>query len=62
MSSVTHARQKLVEYGQPALQEIRAQATPVIADAFHRFLLALYDSLASAAGPPDAGAGTTSQP
>jgi hypothetical protein len=51
LSSVTHARQKLVDYGQPALQEIRAQATPVIADAFHRFLLALYDSLGSAAGP-----------
>jgi hypothetical protein len=57
ISSVTHARQKLVDYGQPALQEIRAQATPVIADTFHRFLLALYDSLGSAAGPEDAGSG-----
>jgi len=58
ISSVTHARQKLIDYGQPALREIRAQTTPVIADTFHRFMLALYDSLAQASWPPDAIPGT----
>jgi len=54
ISSVTHARQKLIAYGQPALREIRAQTTAVIADTFHRFMLSLYDSLAQASWPPDA--------
>jgi hypothetical protein len=58
ISSVTHARQLLLDYGRPALQEIRAQSTPAIADSFHRFLLSLYDSLAQAAWPPDANSGT----
>jgi len=58
ISSVTHARQKLIDYGQPALREIRAQTTPVIADTFHRFMLSLYDSLAQASWPPDAIPGT----
>jgi len=52
VGSVTTARQKLLDYGQPALKEIRIQSTPPIADAFHRFLLSLYDSLALAAWPP----------
>ena len=55
LSSVTDARQKLIEYGQPALQDDSAQATPVIADSFHRFMLSLYDALAQAAGPADLG-------
>jgi hypothetical protein len=55
VTSVTEARYRLVEYGQPALQEIRAQATPPIADAFHRFLLSLYDSLTDAASMPEVG-------
>jgi hypothetical protein len=62
MSSVTHARQKLIAYGQPALQEVRSRATPAIADTFHRFLLSLYDSLGQAAGPADAGSGTAPHP
>jgi len=62
ISSAAHARQKLVDYGQPALQKIRAQATPAIADTFHRFLLSLYDSLAHAAEPPDAIPGTAAGP
>jgi hypothetical protein len=62
LSSVTHARQKLLDYGRPALQEIRAQSTPAIADSFHQFLLGLYDSLAQAAWPAEAGAGTIPKP
>lgn len=47
------ARQRLLEYGRPALKEIRETATPTIADGFHAFLRSLYDSLnASAAIPP----------
>jgi hypothetical protein len=57
VSSVTHARQKLLEYGQPALQDIREQATPVIADTFHRFMLSLYDALEQAAIPAEAASG-----
>ena len=53
---------ELIDYGQPALQEIRTQATPAIADTFHRFLLSLYDSLAQAVGPPDALSGTAPNP
>ncbi len=49
MVSVTEARERLLDYGRPALREIRAHATPPIADAFHNFLLSLYDSLAAAA-------------
>lgn len=45
LSSVTVARQKLLDYGRPALQEIRSTQTAPIADSFHRFLLSLYDSL-----------------
>jgi hypothetical protein len=52
ISSVTYARQQLVQYGQPALLEIRTKSTPVIADSFHNFLLSLYESLAKAADPP----------
>jgi hypothetical protein len=62
ISSVTYARQKLLAYGQPALQEIRIQATSVIADSFHRFMLSLYDALAQSAGPEDAVSGTAPNP
>jgi hypothetical protein len=54
LSSATYARKRLLDYGQPALEQIRASATPAIADAFHMFLLSLYDSLAQAAAPPQA--------
>jgi hypothetical protein len=52
ISSAAFARQKLLDYGRPALQEIRSSSTPAISDAFHMFLLSLYDSLAHSAAPP----------
>lgn len=52
LSNVTEARSKLVEYGRPALQYIRDNSTPRVADTFHLFLLSLYDSLAQAATVP----------
>jgi hypothetical protein len=48
---VTIARERLLDYGRPALREIRATATPRIADSFHLFMLSLYESLAQAALP-----------
>lgn len=52
VSTATDARQKLVTYGRPALQQLRATATSPIADSFHRFLLSLYDSLEASAAIP----------
>jgi hypothetical protein len=52
LSTVTDARQKLLDYGRPALQQVREQSTPAIADAFHGFLLALYSNLGAAATVP----------
>jgi hypothetical protein len=57
LASVTDARQKLLDYGRPALQYVRSHETPRIADTFHLFLLSLYESLAQAANPPQATAG-----
>jgi hypothetical protein len=54
ITSATEARQKLLDYGRPALQQLRAVATTPIADSFHRFLLSLYDSLEASTWPPDA--------
>ncbi len=54
IASVADSRQKLLDYGQPALREIRASATPPVAETFHAFLFALYESLAQAADPPAA--------
>jgi hypothetical protein len=51
LASVTDARQKLLDYGRPALANARAHQTPRVADTFHMFLLSLYDSLAQAASP-----------
>jgi hypothetical protein len=51
IATVTDARQKLLNYGRPALQEVRASATPRVADTFHLFLLSLYESLAQATSP-----------
>ena len=53
ITTVTEARQKLLEYGQPALRLIRSISTPRLAESFHLFLLSLYDSLAAAANPAD---------
>jgi hypothetical protein len=58
LASVTDARQKLIDYGKPALQEIRARSTTAIADAFHNFMLSLYDSLAAAAPSLGGAAGS----
>jgi hypothetical protein len=52
ITSVAEARQKLLAYGQPALQAARRDQTPRIAENFHSFLLELYESLAQAATPP----------
>lgn len=51
LASVTDARQKLIAYGRPALEEIRNHDTAAVADLFHAYLLSLYDSLALAATP-----------
>jgi hypothetical protein len=59
ITSVTMARQHLIDYGQPALQAIRQRSTPRISDAFHLFLLSLYESLAQAAMPPESTAGAS---
>jgi hypothetical protein len=54
IGSVTDSRQKLIDYGQPALQSIRTTSTARVADTFHLFLLSLYESLAQTAVPPGA--------
>jgi hypothetical protein len=56
ITTVTDARQKLLDYGQPALQLIRSITTPLIAENFHMFMLSLYESLAAAASPADSTA------
>jgi hypothetical protein len=56
VGSVTDSRLKLIAYGQPALQEIRTAGTARVADAFHLFMLSLYESLGQAASPPEATA------
>ncbi len=60
ITSVTYARSKLLEYGQPALQSIRGHSTPRIAENFHQFLLSLYDSLAAAANPTELASAASS--
>ena len=54
IASVTESRQRLLGYGRPALQVVRASTTPRVADGFHVFLMELYDSLAQAANPTGA--------
>ena len=54
IASVTKSRQRLLGYGQPASQVVRASTTPRVADGFHVFLMELYDSLAQAANPTGA--------
>lgn len=49
ISTVTEARQKLLDYGRPGLQYVKDHETARVADGFHVFLLSLYDSLAQAA-------------
>lgn len=52
VSSVSEARQLLLDYGRPALQYIRDSSTTQVADSFHLFLLSLYEALAQAGNPP----------
>jgi hypothetical protein len=61
ITTVTTARSRLLEYGQPALKSIRSHSTPRISENFHEFLLSLYDSLAAAANPTElaSAAGST---
>jgi hypothetical protein len=56
LASVTDARQKLLDYGRPALVHVRAHDTPRVADTFHMFMLSLYESLAQSANPAPAAA------
>jgi hypothetical protein len=51
MASVTDARNKLLDYGRPALAYTRAHDTARISDSFHMFMLSLYESLAQAINP-----------
>jgi hypothetical protein len=51
IAKVTDARQKLLDYGRPALQYARAHQTARVADGFHQFLLSLHESLAQAVNP-----------
>ncbi len=64
IATVTDSRQKLLDYGRPALKYVRTHETARVADSFHGFLLMLYDSLAQAANPPTAtaAAGTSTPP
>jgi len=61
IAAVTDARQKLLDYGRPALQYVRTHETLRVADSFHLFLLSTYESLAQAVNPP-ATAGAPTQP
>jgi hypothetical protein len=56
MASVTDARNKLLDYGRPALAYTRAHDTPRISDGFHMFMLSLYESLEQAINPGMAAA------
>jgi hypothetical protein len=51
ITTVTSTRQKLLDYGQPALHFMRTHTTSRVAETFHLFLLSLYESLAQAANP-----------
>ena len=62
LSTVTEARTRLIDYGQPALQYMRDNSTPRVADGFHLFLLSLYESLGQAATIPKAPATPRAQP
>ena len=54
LSNVTQARERLLDYGRPALDFIRQQTTPAMADSFHVFLLSLYSNVGLAATVPRA--------
>ena len=48
IATATEARNKLLEYGRPALKFLRGHSTVRISDTFHLFLLSLYESLEQA--------------
>jgi len=52
VATAADARGKLLDYGRPALQFLRDNSTPAVSDAFHAFLLSLYDSIGQAPQPP----------
>jgi hypothetical protein len=52
VATATEARSKLLEYGRPALQSIRENSTTAVSDAFHSFLLSLYDSIEESTNLP----------
>ena len=54
LSTVTEAREKLLDYGRPALDFVRQQTTPAMSDSFHVFLLSLYSNVGLAATVPRA--------
>lgn len=59
LGTVTDARDKLLDYGRPALKSIRETSSHVIAENFHAFLMSLYESLGQSATPaPNAPAPT----
>jgi hypothetical protein len=62
IATVTDARQKLLDYGRPALHYVRTHETPRLADGFHLFLLSLYESLAQAVNPTATAAATPVTP
>ncbi len=62
IAMVTAARQKLLDYGRPALQQVRASSSAQVADTFHHFLLSLYESLARSAAPPEITPGSAPKP
>ncbi len=59
VATVTDARQKLLDYGRPGLQYVRAHENPRVSDTYHMFLLSLYESLAHAVNLPAAAAAPT---
>jgi hypothetical protein len=62
ISTVTEARQKLLDYGRPGLKYVRTHETPRVADSYHLFLLSLYESLAQAVNPVTPSAATPTTP
>jgi hypothetical protein len=62
IETVTAARQKLLDYGRPALQQLRSSSTPRAADKFHIFLLSVYDSLGRSSAQPELTPGLESKP
>ena len=62
IATVTDARQKLLDYGRPGLNMSATHETPRVADAYHLFLLSLYESLAQAVNPKTPAPSTPTTP